>query len=232
MIAYNKLRDTAADLFIKAQKSTNRNGECGELLLYLLIEWFMKAPQVVAKMSLKTSGSMPVHGSDGIHAKYDDETGKLWFVWGESKLHATMAGALKAALASVADAIKFDKQKTDINLVRRNFDASGLPPGVKQALLDHLNPLRDAYYKKIDVSACLIGFDFPGFATLSGVAPEGLEDVFVDSLRAGIVNETATLGKLIKDNAIEHHRLELFFLPFESVDQLRVDFQNLIGWKS
>ena len=49
------LRNKAFELFKKAQKSTNRNGEFGEVIIYLLIEYVLKAPQLVAKMSLKTN---------------------------------------------------------------------------------------------------------------------------------------------------------------------------------
>lgn len=232
MIAYNRLRDTASDIYIKAQKSTNRNGECGELLLYLLIEWFLKAPQVVAKMSLKTSTTMPVHGSDGIHVRYDQANDKLWFIWGESKLHASLDGAISAALKSVGEALKYEKQKTDLNLVKRNFDVSGLPTTVKATFLNHLNPLHESYFNKLDVSACLIGFDFDGFATLGSVRGNTLEDEFRKSLRTELVGACNKLQTATAANGITHHRLEMFFLPFESVDQLRIDFQNLIGWKS
>ena len=106
LIAYTKLRDDAADLFMKAQKSTNRNGECGELLLYLLVEWILEAPQVLAKMSLKTNASMPIHGSDGIHVRYDSLSESLIFFWGEAKFHATIGGALDSALTSIVSTLK------------------------------------------------------------------------------------------------------------------------------
>jgi hypothetical protein len=50
----------AISLFIRAQKATNRNGEAGELLLFLLTEWILKAPQLLAKLPLKTNRDMPV----------------------------------------------------------------------------------------------------------------------------------------------------------------------------
>src|SRR2546421_9368739 len=58
-----RLHQQALDLFKRANKKTNRNGEFGELITYLLIESVLKAPQFLAKMSLKTNSQMPVHGS-------------------------------------------------------------------------------------------------------------------------------------------------------------------------
>ncbi len=81
-----QLHQQALELFKRANKKTNRNGEFGELITYLLIESVLKAPQFVAKMSLKTNSQMPVHGSDGIHLGYDEQTGKLSLYWGESEM--------------------------------------------------------------------------------------------------------------------------------------------------
>jgi hypothetical protein len=64
------LRQEAFDLFKRAHQATNRNGEAGELILYLLTEWLLGAPQIIAKMALKTNTEMPVHGADGVHIRY------------------------------------------------------------------------------------------------------------------------------------------------------------------
>jgi len=232
MLAYTRLRDSAADLFIKANKSTKRNGECGELLLYLLIEWVLGAPQIVAKLSLKTNGQMPVHGSDGIHIRYDNQTGSLAFIWGEAKLHQSVDGAIASAIKSVSEALHFDKQKEDISLVKRQFDVSGLPPSAKPIILKYLNPLSSAYAKKIDVSACLIGFDFAAFADLSSVATADVETVFLDKLRLELDRAVGALTSSLSANSISHHTMEVFFFPFDSVERLRVDFQNAIGWNN
>src|SRR5690242_7092294 len=77
------LNANALRLFKTASKLAGRNGECGELLLYLLTEWVLGAPQFIAKMALKTNSELPVFGSDGIHVKYCAETGRLYLYWGE-----------------------------------------------------------------------------------------------------------------------------------------------------
>jgi hypothetical protein len=232
MIAYNKLRDDAADLFIKAQKSTGRNGECGELLLYLLTEWILEAPQIMAKMSLKTNSQMPIHGSDGIHVKYDKNSDRLVFFWGEAKLHATVGGAIASAVASIASTLEYDKLKEDINLVRRYVSLSGLSTDAQQRLVEFLDPLSPDYEKKIDTSVCLIGFDFKGFKALSSVHVSNLELHFTALLKTAIASAAKDLEDRISAAGITHHTMEVFFFPVVSVDQLRIEFQNKIGWKS
>ncbi|MER8775180.1 DUF1837 domain-containing protein [Mesorhizobium sp. M0977] len=232
LIAYNKLRDDAADLFIKAQKSTSRNGECGELILYLLIEWILEAPQILAKMSLKTSGQMPVHGSDGIHVKYDPATDGLIFFWGEAKFHATISGAMSSAVTSISSTLKYDKLKEDINLVRRYISFSGLSPGDQTKVVEFLDPLSQQYQKKTDASACLIGFDFDGFAKLKDCDSATLELRFRELLEEALKSAAASLASNLEAAGISHHRMEVFFIPVPSVEDLRIEFQNRIGWKS
>jgi Cap4 SAVED domain len=232
LIAYMKLRDEAADLFIKAQKSTSRNGECGELLLYLLTEWILEAPQIMAKMSLKTNASMPVHGSDGIHVKYDPASDTLIFFWGEAKLHSTVSGAIASAVTSIASTLKYDKLKEDINLVRRYVSLSGLSATAQKRIVEFLDPLSSNYDKKIDASVCLIGFDFDGFGKLAKAPASDLESTFAQLLGTAIISATKDLEDRLAFEGVTHHRMEVFFLPVESVDLLRKDWQNRIGWKS
>ncbi|MEO9823861.1 MAG: DUF1837 domain-containing protein [Paracoccaceae bacterium] len=71
-----QLHERARSLFIKAKKGSHRSGEAGEILLFILVEWLLEAPQIVSKMYLKTNNNMPVHGTDGIHAKFDEKTKK------------------------------------------------------------------------------------------------------------------------------------------------------------
>lgn len=167
LLAYVGLRDAAAELFIKAQKSTNRNGECGELLLYLLTEWILEAPQLLAKMSMKTTSSMPVHSSDGIHVKFDDQSNKLIFFWGEAKIHKTIGSALSDAVTSISSALEHAKLKEDIRLVRRFINTTGLSADAQAKIIEYLDPLSDNYDQKLYASTCLIGFDFAAFKNLA-----------------------------------------------------------------
>jgi hypothetical protein len=107
-----KLHQQALDLFKRANKKTNRNGEFGELITYILIELVLKAPQFLAKMSLKTSSQMPIHGSDGIHVSFDSKNGNLILYWGESKCYSSIKTALKNAVKSVAENLEHKRWVT------------------------------------------------------------------------------------------------------------------------
>ncbi|WP_051419872.1 DUF1837 domain-containing protein [Paracoccus pantotrophus] len=100
---FEVLRQEAFDLFKRAHVATNRNGEAGELILYLLTEWLLEAPQIVAKMSLKTNTEMPVHGADGVHVRYCAATGRLYIYWGEAKLYGNLDQAITEAAKSIVN---------------------------------------------------------------------------------------------------------------------------------
>lgn len=141
---FEVLRQEAFDLFKRAHVATNRNGEAGELILYLLTEWLLEAPQIVAKMSLKTNTEMPVHGADGAHVRYCAATGRLYIYWGEAKLYGSLDQAITEAAKSIAESLDDKKIKHEITLVKRHLDLSGLKPDAK-AMLDFLDPYGSGY---------------------------------------------------------------------------------------
>ena len=92
--------NAARDAFIDFHKDyPSRASEVGEVLAYCIAVNELDAAQVAAKMSLKTSGNMPVHGLDGIHAKI--EGGALYVFFLESKLSQSANTGVKDYAESV-----------------------------------------------------------------------------------------------------------------------------------
>jgi len=231
-IRFQELSDRAKELFKKAQKATNRNGEGGELLLYLLTEWVLNAPQLIAKMSLKTNPQMPVHGADGVHVRYDPTAAKLLLYWGEAKLHSDVGAAIKKTAESIAKSLQPDTLKHEINLVRRNISFAGLGDDAKEALLKYLDPYDESYNQRHDVITCLVGFDFDGFKQITQADGDTAETKFAD-LAAEKLNKLApAISAAIKSSKLEHATIEMFFFPVPSVKELRDQFQDKIGWSN
>jgi hypothetical protein len=225
-----QLHHQALDLFKRANKKTNRNGEFGELITYLLIESVLKAPQFVAKMSLKTNSAMPVHGSDGIHLGYSEQTGKLSLYWGESKCYASVQGAIDKAAKSIAENLEYSKQAHELFLVEQYFDLAGFPEEFREAILSFLNPYNENYNKRADVSVVFIGFDFAAFAALNELDPDEVEAKFSAELRTALIDYVARLDKAFEKHGVKKHSIEVFFLPVPSIEKMRSLFQDKIGW--
>lgn len=90
------------DAFIKFNEQTpSRASEVAEVLAYIVVQHYLTAPQVVAKMGLKTSSNMPVHGLDGIHAKYENGALTVYFL--EAKLAQTANAGAKDYAGSASN---------------------------------------------------------------------------------------------------------------------------------
>jgi Cap4 SAVED domain len=76
-------------------------GEGGEMLLFLLAERFLKLPQILCKMDLKTDTRMHYHGADGGYVGVTSE-GILKLYWGESKVYGDVGAAIRVCLSSLA----------------------------------------------------------------------------------------------------------------------------------
>lgn len=226
----SQLSDAARGLFKRANEATNRNGEAGELLLYLLTEWILGAPQLIAKMSLKTNKEMPVHGADGVHVRYCTETNRLLLYWGESKLYADVSQAIAAAVTSVTDALKPEKTQHELQLVQRNISFAGLDETSKEALLRYLDPCDEAYNERHDVATCLIGFNFDAYNAVTPADGAAAEEKFAALARAQLAKLAPTAAKAIKSAGLAGLPIEIFFFPVPSVQEFRDLFQAKIGW--
>lgn len=64
----------------KQRLGSSMSGELGEVALYFLLESFLKAPQIVSKMSLKTTQGENYKGSDGMHVGFHRGKNCIFFV--------------------------------------------------------------------------------------------------------------------------------------------------------
>lgn len=225
-----QMRQEAFDLFKRAHQKTNRNGEAGELILYLLTEWLLDAPQIIAKMSLKTSSEMAVHGADGVHVRYCTDTGQLFVYWGEAKLYQDIGSAITAAAESIAESLREEKVKHEITLVKRFLNLSDLETSAKSALLELLDPFGSQTTNRHDVVTCLIAFDFDGFAQAEGAAGDA-EAEFRKLALANLHEAAPKIAAALKDKSMAHQAVEMFIIPVPSVARMRELFQDKIGWK-
>lgn len=225
--ALTALGRRARELFIRANAAANRTGEAGELLLHLLTEWLLEAPQIVAKMSLKTSAAMPVHGSDGIHARFLPATGQLMVYSGEAKLHAKVGDAIGSAIGSIVEALTPEKIDHELQLVRKDVKLTGLDPSAQAELLRFLDPLEPRSNDRIEAVTCLIGFDFAAYADLDPCADP--DAAFRAHALAQLGKAAASFAATMTKAGLDDRTVELFLLPLPSVADLRVRFQAFIG---
>ena len=215
-----RLHREAADLFTKLAKS----GEGGELLLYTLLETFLGIPQVLCKMSLKTAENMHIHGADGVHAKGLDD-GRLAVYWGESKLYGSVSKAIAACMSSLEEILTDVGRHRDVLLVRDNLHAGDLE--LTARLIEFFDPESARSTELVVRGACLIGFstgddDYPDCADhITGEVDEALTKA-VDGWKR-------MLKKQVLDRKLARFEIEVFLLPFPSVEDFRAQMLKELG---
>ena len=149
------LRETKRRFIEYREKYPHRAAKSANFLEYLLGLEYLRAAQVASKMALKTSGNMPVHGLDGIHARFANGVMTLYFL--ESKLAATANGGASEYAESVAGFGSNNKQyllEYEIISDLSNLDA--LDPGDRETALQYLDVYGDKKSQRIERSVGVI----------------------------------------------------------------------------
>lgn len=219
-----RLAEEAKELFVRLSAT----GEGGELLLFCIAESLLGFPQILTKMPHKTSSAVHVHGSDGIHASVDADTGKLRLWWGEAKLHGTATQATTRCLADLAPYLleptaRDARRNRDIALLRDNIDLAD--PRLENALklfLDTDHP----FHNRVSFGGLgLVGFDHDGYPTNTAAITEEIAASVARKIGDWRSHaRTRVIAEKLHDVAIH-----LVFLPFPSVDDFRRRFLREIG---
>jgi len=219
-----KLNNKARNLFARLPKS----GEGGEVLLSLLAEGFLNIPQLFTKMVLKTNSEMHVHGSDGIHAGVNDD-GNLALYWGESKLYKNANEAVRSCFTSLAPFLldtggSNATQERDLQLMRDGLSLNN--PDLLEALKHFLDP-DDPIFNKMEYRGlCLVGFDSKSYPT----SPNSKETLKVkQAIEAAFKSYKKQILNRVTKEQLESFTIEIFCLPFPSVEEFRRAFRNELG---
>ena len=203
-------------------------GEGGEMLLYLLAERFLKLPQILCKMDLKTDTRMHYHGADGVYASVSQD-GVLHLYWGESKVFGNVAQATRECLASLAPFLLESDSQTasrerDLLLLRDKADLDD--PALTMALrryFDHTVPLSNR------VKYCglaLVGFDANFYPTENA---QIAANVMAAEARKQIAKWKTHVGNRLVEEKLEQFQIEFLFVPLPSAEDFRSAFLKALG---
>lgn len=214
-------------LFTDLQKT----GEGGELLLYLMAETYLQLPQLFCKMPLKTSSQMHFHGADGIHGTYDPSTDSLAVYWGESKLYGSASSAIKECFESLAPFVLPDGSSTapqsrDLQLLSDNLDLAD--EDLESAILRYLDPDDPKFNKLTYRGVALVGFDVTSYSP--GTSPLTEADITA-ALSKSVDSWHGSTSHYIGKHKLTDITIELFCIPFPSVDDFRAAFLKELGIK-
>ncbi|MCP1835672.1 hypothetical protein J2R76_004012 [Bradyrhizobium sp. USDA 4532] len=222
-----RLRRRAIDTF----KKHGMSGEQGEMLLFVLAESFLKLPQLLCKMDLKTDGEMHFHGLDGVHCGPGDGPDELAIYWCESKVHKDLDGALSEAFDGLKPFLLgpgtggSDKRR-ELALLDHYMDLADAE--LQKQILDSINPHSVAFNKVSWRGICLVGFDYD-----YPQKPNQIKHAeFTAKVKAAFPDWCKMAKSRAVNRGVESFEIHIFYVPFGFCDDFRNAMKTSLGLTS
>lgn len=216
----------------KFKEYLKNTGELGELLLYCFLEGHLNAPKILKKMEMKTSNSLYVNGSDGVHLLNNgDGTYKL--IFGESKLYKNISNALNEAFKSINSFINevnsSGENKSGINyekdLISSNIENCELSDEDKEVLELIIYPTKNEKNLRIDDAfSIFIGYEID----ISEETKKCTSSNFFEEVKKKILLDLDKyenkIYEKINDNNLLGHTFFVYIIPFTDIEDTRKKF--------
>jgi hypothetical protein len=234
---YNKHKSSAKVLELeqKAKKlftELDKTGELGEILLYILTEEILNLPQIISKMTLKTSGKLHYQGADGVHFKYNELDDSLDLYWGESKMEKTITSALSNCFSSITpfltDPNSYDStQNRDLQLITTNISENINNKKLEDFLVKYFD-LNNDYSNRLNFKGiCFIGFDVNNYPLKPKEKTTGQ---LLGEFKTNIKSWKKSIETQVNNHPdIKKFDINIFLMPFDSVDNMREEFLKLVN---
>mgnify|MGYP003643701657 CR=1 FL=1 len=214
---FHQARATFTDL--------TKTGEGGELLLFLLAERFLKLPQVLCKMDLKTDSRMHYHGADAVHAGITED-GILKLYWGESKMYKDATTAVRDCFQSLAPFLVEDGHEG----ANRDRDLVLLSdPELTQAFKNYFDRSSPKSNRVKYCGVALIAFDV---AFYPDGKSEGVAEQLIEQSRTEITKVVKNVSGRLTAEQLSNFEIQFFCVPLPSVEKFREMFLKALGHSS
>jgi hypothetical protein len=229
-LKYNST-EAVAELVERAKRSFTdlaKTGEGGEMLLFLLAERFLKLPQILCKMDLKTDSRMHYHGADGVYAGVTPE-GVLKLYWGESKIYENANSAIRDCLNSLAPFLiepdhEEAERERDLMLLSDKADLSDTT--LTNALKKYFDKSSVMSKRVQYCGVALVGFDAAFYPKDEA---KGVADDLISACRSELSGWSKKISKGLKLKKLDQVEIELFCIPLPSADGFRSAFLKSMG---
>ncbi|MEN4958681.1 DUF1837 domain-containing protein [Pseudomonas syringae] len=229
----SQIHKAVKNAFIQFRKEyPSRASEVGEVLAYCIAVHHLNAAQLVAKMSLKTSTNMPVHGLDGIHASVKDGLLHIFFL--ESKLAGTAASGTADYAESIAGFGSNKKQYLqEYGLARDLGNLDALPQADKDRLMEYLDVFNSPNAPKRERSVGVICYsESQHFANKLPVDDGALDkhELHFGNLYANDhKRHHKNVSNQLEKHGVDANKCMLYLVAVPDVDELRELFYDSLG---
>lgn len=192
-------------------KDCGAGGELGEFLLYLFLENMLKAPKILTKVELKSSSEMYVHGWDGVHLYYNQDSSSYQLIYGESKIYKSISKALTEAMNSIEN-LKLTNDK-DLILIDSQIFTESIRKEDAELIRNLIIPSKN---KKANLP-----FIDKAFGIFLGYTFECKEKNNIEcrskikqKIKKDIENEIPKIKMKIEELGLTNHSFYFYILPF------------------
>ena len=201
-----------------------KKGDYGEVLLYLITEYYLKAPKLVTKVFLKTGKKDQVKGFDCAHFSVVND--ELTLFLGEAKLHKSFSGGLSSAIKSLEEHCTRDFLSDEFSLLLPHVKINEV---VDEALYDRVLPILKRAVSLDKVNICvpiLIAFDAKEIKMGNSLDDKD----HIRRLTKMFAAKFATIEKSSL-NELKVPKITFYFilLPFSSIDDFRSKLEQFEG---
>ena len=225
--------DRTRSVFLKFRKEyPHRASEVGEVLAYSIAVNYLKAAQMAAKMSLKTSTNMPVHGLDGIHAAYENGALTIYFL--ESKLSKSAIDGAKDYAESVSSFLKNEKQYLrEYELVGDLGNLDSLAGDERELALRYFDIMNEPDLPRRERSIGVIchteGKHYSNSIPVGSGSPDIHEKHFSSNYSQDLEKLSNAVVKYLENHGANPKKCIVFFVAVPDVDSLREKFYSAMG---
>ncbi len=229
-LKYNST-EAVAGLLEEARRSFTdlaKTGEGGEMLLFLLAERFLRLPQILCKMDLKTDSRLHYHGADGVYAGVTED-GILKLYWGESKVYQDVNQAIKKCLASLSPFLleaDHEGAARERDLILLSDKANLSDPKLTEALKRYFDKNSIMSNRRRYCGVGLVEFDADFYP---GDGAKGISEDIAKAARVEMKKWKERTGDCLTEQKLENIEIELFCLPLPSVADFRNAFLEAMG---
>jgi hypothetical protein len=176
-------------------------------------------------MELKTNTNLESFGADGVHLRWNDADDVLDIFCAESKLEDTPSDAIAHCAKSIEKFHATEAYRHELKLATAH--CKQVDPEFR-AILGRIMAGQELGVNYRLRHACLAGYDWKGYANLTGTQLPALEQALKQRYLAhkpALLNLLQTHFGAIKRPLIA---FEVFLLPFRTVQEFRTAFLNAV----
>jgi hypothetical protein len=229
--ALARLYDDTKRAFLEFNKKyPHRAGEVGELIAYLVVLHHLNAPQIASKMALKTNTNMPVHGLDGVHARFENGVMTLYFL--ESKLAKSVNDGAEAYVKSTAEFSAGKKQYlVEYEILSDLGNLQALPDAERALAMEYFDVYGPKKSQRLERSVGVISYTekihYSNKIPKSNSSPPSAHEAhFMNLLDGDRAKHVACLKKHMTSKGVSSSSCEVFLIAFPDIDGLRELFQE------